>query len=164
MQSKKCIDNKNIDNKDIDNKDLLNKGIHNKDKYEKGMDLKELRRFGFTISIAIGLLFGLLIPFLKHKPYVIWPWIVAAILFLWTLIIPSTLKNFYKVWMKIGMFLGRINTTILLVLVFFIVITPIGFVMKLFGYRPLNDKFDAKVNTYRKKSNLLPVERMEVPF
>ncbi len=146
------------------NKDIVNKDIHNKDIHNKGMDLNELRRFGFTLSIAIGLLFGLLIPFFRHKPYGIWPWIVAAILFLWALIIPSTLKNFYKVWMKIGMFLGRINTTILLVLVFFIVITPIGFVMKLFGYRPLNDKFDAKANTYRKKSNQIPVERMEVPF
>ncbi len=73
-------------------------------------------------------------------------------------------KNFYKVWMKIGMFLGYINTTILLSIVFFVFMTPIGFIMKLFGYRPLNDKFNAKANTYRKQSIKMPDERMEVPF
>jgi len=131
---------------------------------KKDIDVKALRRFGFTLSIAIGLIFGILIPFLRHKPYAIWPWILAGLFFLWALIIPSTLKNFYKVWMKIGMFLGYINTTILLSIVFFVFMTPIGFIMKLFGYRPLNDKFNAKANTYRKQSIKMPDERMEVPF
>lgn len=63
--------------------------------------------------------------------------ILAAVLALLSAIAPSLLKPVYRVWMWIGEGLGWINTRILLTLVFFLVVTPIGIVMRLFGRSPI---------------------------
>ena len=52
--------------------------------------------------------------------------------------------------MKIGHVLGWVNSRLVLGLVFLIVLMPISFVMKLFGYDPLRKKKDNQ-NSYKEK-------------
>lgn len=70
-----------------------------------------------------------------------WVWVtllsIAAVLLLAAAIAPSLLKPVYRGWMRVGEVLGWINTRILLTLVFFLVVTPIGLVMRLFGRSPI---------------------------
>jgi hypothetical protein len=49
------------------------------------------------------------------------------------LICPRLLSPLYRGWMKFGHVLGWINARIILGLVFFVMVTPIGLVMRLFG-------------------------------
>jgi hypothetical protein len=71
------------------------------------------------------------------------PWVVmtlvaiAAVLSLLSAVAPAALRPVYRVWMRIGEALGWLNTRILLTLVFFLVVTPIGLVMRLFGRSPI---------------------------
>ena len=71
------------------------------------------------------------------------PWVVltlvsiAAVLSLLSAIAPSLLRPVYRGWMRFGEVLGWINTRIILTLVFFLVVTPIGLLMRLFGRSPM---------------------------
>lgn len=70
-----------------------------------------------------------------------WVWItlsaIAAVLVLGALVAPSLLRPVYRGWMKLGEVLAWVNTRIILTLVFFLVVTPIGLVMRLFGRSPM---------------------------
>ena len=62
---------------------------------------------------------------------------IAAALLLLATIAPALLKPVYRGWMRFGEALGWLNTRILLTLVFFLVVTPIGLLMRLFGRSPI---------------------------
>ena len=70
-----------------------------------------------------------------------WVWItlvaITAALLLAAAVAPSVLKPVYRGWMHLGEALGWVNTRILLTLIFFLVVTPIGLVMRLFGRSPI---------------------------
>ncbi|HEU4886793.1 MAG TPA: SxtJ family membrane protein [Thermoanaerobaculia bacterium] len=71
------------------------------------------------------------------------PWVVialvsiAAVLSLLSAVAPRSLHPVYRGWMRVGEVLGWINTRIILTLVFFLVVTPIGLLMRLFGRSPI---------------------------
>ena len=128
------------------------------------MSKKELRKFGLTTGIVIALLFGLFFPWVFDKAWPRSPWIISAVLILWALIAPSTLGPLYKVWMKIGHALGWVNSRIILGIMFYLIITPVGVFMRLIGKNPLKLKIDKSATTYRVKSESLEKSRIEKPF
>lgn len=71
------------------------------------------------------------------------PWVlitlvsIAAVLLLLAAVAPALLRPVYRGWMRVGETLGWINTRILLTLVFFLAVTPIGLLMRLFGRSPI---------------------------
>ncbi len=62
---------------------------------------------------------------------------LALILCLVALFLPSWTERFNRAWMAFAEALGYVNSRILLTLVYFIVITPFGFIMRLMGHDPL---------------------------
>ncbi|NLD46645.1 MAG: sxtJ [Clostridiaceae bacterium] len=132
--------------------------------HEKAIDKKELRKFGLLMGLLIVSIFGVIIPLVKHHPIPLIPWIIGIAFWIWALAAPSTMKGFYGLWMKFGNVLGFINTRIILVLVFYLIVTPLGTVKRLFGYNPLRLGFDKKSNTYRIEAQEQNKDRMEVPF
>jgi hypothetical protein len=66
--------------------------------------------------------------------------------------------------MVFGCGLGWINTRILLGAVFFLMVVPMGVVMRLAGRDPMARTFDPALDTYRKESVKTPRERMEAPY
>ena len=127
-------------------------------------DSQELRRFGLTTSVLIAILFGLLFPWLFHRPYHGWPWIVALILSGWALLLPASLGPVYRVWMAIGHGLGWINSRIILGIMFYVLILPIGFIMRLLGKDPMQRRFDQQAKSYRVPSKTPPKDHVERPF
>ena len=98
---------------------------------------KQLRIFGILIGIFFPLFIGFIVPLIWNHPFRIWTLFVSAIGFCCGLLIPKILYYPYLIWIKIGYLLGWINSKIILGLVFIIILIPIGFIMKLFGYDPL---------------------------
>jgi hypothetical protein len=66
--------------------------------------------------------------------------IVGILLVLIALMVPTVLNRLRLVWTKIGDVLGMINTTVILFLVFYLVISPIGLIMRLLGKQGLELK------------------------
>jgi len=54
---------------------------------------------------------------------------------------PLWLRFFYRPWMFLARVLGTITSAILLTVVFFLVLTPLGLVQRLFRKRPLDLRF-----------------------
>jgi hypothetical protein len=65
------------------------------------------------------------------------------------LLMPAVLAPVFKVWMKVGHVLGWINTRIILGALFYGLITPMGVVMRLFGWDAMRRVLVRDVESYR---------------
>ena len=128
------------------------------------LDRKTLRSFGITSAAMVILLFGILLPWLRDSGWPLWPWIVSGSLALAGLFIPVILGPIFKVWMKFGHFMGRVNSTIILTVVFFVVFTPVALFMKIIGRDVLYREFEPETESYRIISEKTKPEKMERPF
>ena len=113
------------------------------------LDAKGLRQFALTMAIIICVLFGLVIPFLFKHSLPIWPWVLGAILTIWGFLIPKTLRPIYHLWMRFGLLMSKITTPLILGILFYLIITPMGVVMRIFNKDPMARKFDNEKNSYR---------------
>lgn len=129
------------------------------------LDEPGLRKFGLTTGVIVVVLFALLLPWLFDlESMPIWPWVIAAALWLPALVWPRILNGVYRAWMKIGMALGWVNSRIILGLVFYVLIVPMGVVMRLLGKDPMRRRYDSTSKSYRISSHREPRERMEKPY
>jgi len=117
---------------------------------------KDLRKFGITVGLVFAMLGALLLW--RQKPYYHWLLISAAALLVPGLLVPVVLKPIHKLWMTIAIVLGWIVTRIILTILFYLVVTPVGLLGRLFGNDFLHLKFDKNAETYwipRKKTEFV---------
>ncbi|KOR29802.1 hypothetical protein TI03_01360, partial [Achromatium sp. WMS1] len=93
----------------------------------------------------------------------VWPWIIAGILWSLALLIPNRLKWIYYGWMLVAMAIGWLNTRLILIVVFYLIMTPMGLLMRLFNQNPLKNK-PSHVISYRHITQLRLPKHMEHPF
>ena len=74
---------------------------------------------------------------------------LGAALVLLALVAPRALAPAHRAWMTLAAMLAWINTRILLGLVFYGVVTPIGLVMRLVGRDPIERRLDPARTSYR---------------
>ncbi len=72
----------------------------------------------------------------------------AAFFLFFSIVWPKVLLPLYKIWIKIGDFIGGIVSRIILIVLFFLVFTPVGLFLKLFRKDLLNKKIDPKAKSY----------------
>jgi hypothetical protein len=89
----------------------------------------------------------------------VFPWLFGGILRLWALfasaaflavalVSPSVLAPLNRLWTRFGLLLHKIVSPIVLSIMFYLVITPIGLLMRLFGKDPLRLKYDPSAESY----------------
>ena len=110
---------------------------------------KTLREFGLVFSLFFPLLIGFLIPNIYGHSYREWTLWVGLIFLILGLAKPNTLYLPYQLWIKLGYALGYVNSKIIFGLIFYLLVTPIGLVMRMFKYDPLNIKFNRKNKSYK---------------
>ena len=92
---------------------------------------KDIRSFGVTIGIILLIVAGFL--FYKEKEsFQLFIYIAGSFISLGFLV-PIILKPIYLVWMIFAVILGWFMTRIILSLLFYLVVTPIGLVLRLLG-------------------------------
>ena len=94
------------------------------------LSAKKLRAFGLTLFLGLTLV-GLIPKLRGHEPRS-WALGVAFIFGFFVLFMPKMLRWPYRIWMWLGEILGWVNTRVLLGIVFFLVVTPIGLIRRLF--------------------------------
>lgn len=122
----------------------------------KSTSIKKLREFSLIIGFGFPIIIGWLIPVIYSHHFIVWTlWVGITSLFL-GLIAPKVLYLPYRLWMQIGDLLGWFNSHIILGIVFFLVLLPISFLMKLIGYDPLRikRKVTKTYKEYRKNKNI----------
>lgn len=115
---------------------------------EKKKGKKELRSFGLLVG-GIFAIIGILPLILYQKGIILWAIIVAGALILPALLWPRLLSWPYRGWMAIGYALGWLNTRLILGLIFYFIFTPMGVIMRLFGYNSMSLHFDTSASTYK---------------
>ncbi|MCK9280496.1 MAG: SxtJ family membrane protein [Melioribacteraceae bacterium] len=109
-------------------------------------DIKEQKKAGYAVGIVLLAIGALLMYGNKPAyPYFIG---VAAVLLLLAFAAPRALKYFYIAWMTLAAILGFIMTRLILSLLFYIIITPIGIILRLTGKDLLDMKWDKSKNSY----------------
>jgi hypothetical protein len=113
---------------------------------EEDLKTPSNRNFGFTIAVAL-LIVGAL-PLLRHGGVRWWAWIVAAVFIGLTWLRPQLLTPLNRWWLKLGLLLGLIVSPIAMAILFYLVITPIGVLMRLFGKAAMRAHFDPRASSY----------------
>ena len=127
-------------------------------------DTVQLRKFGLIMAGMIALFFGFLLPWLRHFAPPLWIWGLAAAFAVAGLLLPRSLAPVHAGWMRVGAVLGWINSRIILGIVFYVIILPVGMLIRLGGRDPMARRLDRGLPTYRKASHRSPREQLERPF
>lgn len=125
---------------------------------------KDLRNFGITFGIFLGILAGAL--WWKGKDtYFIFVFL-SLIFFFFGLVLPALLKPLQKAWMIFAVILGWFMTRVILSFLFFVVFTSIGLLSKLFGNKFLDLKIVSSEKSYwiPRKTRLLDKSNYEKQF
>jgi polyferredoxin len=108
-----------------------------------------LTKFGIILGSFIAILFGF-IPWIIHSktvsPFV---WLLAIFTYIIAFLQPLFLRLPYFLWMKLGYYLGLVQNTIVLAVIFYIIVYPTGIIMSFFKHKPIADKPDTKLLSYR---------------
>ena len=111
----------------------------------------------FTVFLLIALY-----PLIKNENVRLWSLTVSFIILIITLFYPKFLDPLNKLWFKFGIFLGKIISPIIMGFIFFLVVTPIGLIMKLLGKDILNLKYNDYKSYWIEKNG--PKSKMKNQF
>ncbi len=87
-------------------------------------------------------------PLTNENPLRVWSIFVAIIFLILGLMNSKLLTPLNILWFKFGKLLGFIIAPIVMGIVFFVVITPTGLIMKIIGKDLLNNKYNNKIKSY----------------
>ena len=128
-------------------------------------DRNELKKFGIAFGVFLIIFFGLVLPYIFKKDVNIYYWIIpSGLFFLFGITVPVLLKPFYILWMTVTYYIGRINTFIILSLIYFVLITPVSFIIKLIKKDFMNRSFNKEADSYRITSEKTDKTNMEKPY
>ena len=108
----------------------------------KNIKLPTNRNFGIVFFLVFLII--ALWPLFNGETIRYWSLIVSFIFFILGLVNSKLLAPLNKIWFKFGILLGNIVAPIVMGIIFFFVITPIGILMRLFGKDLLNLKKNSK--------------------
>ena len=97
----------------------------------------------FIVFLIIGTY-----PLIDNQNIRIWSLVIALIFLILGLINSSILTPLNKIWFKFGIFLGNFISPIVMGIIFFLVVTPIGLIMRLLGKNLLRLNKEKNTNTY----------------
>jgi hypothetical protein len=103
------------------------------------------RSFGFVFAGFFALLFAIGV-WRGHLR--LWPLAVSAAFLLAALAFPRVLAPLNAVWAKLGELLHRVTSPIILGLIYYLAIVPVGLLMRAAGKDPLRRRFDAGASSY----------------
>ena len=124
----------------------------------------ELRKFGLTVGGAF-LVLGAVSWWRGHElpPRVLWT--LAVLLIVPGAVAPALLGPIQRGWMAFATVLGHVNTRIILTVLFYLVMTPVGMILRLFRDpldRSLHD--DSKTQWIKRKPEPVELHRYERQF
>ncbi|MFZ9376637.1 MAG: SxtJ family membrane protein [Candidatus Fonsibacter ubiquis] len=98
---------------------------------ENSINIKRKNNITFGILFFIFFLIVGLYPLISNEPIRIWSIIVSLVFLIITINKPNLFTFLNKLWIKFGILLGKIISPIVMGLVFFFVVTPIGIFVKI---------------------------------
>jgi hypothetical protein len=110
------------------------------------------RSFGIVFFIVF-LIIGVY-PILNEGDARFWSLIISVIFLILGILNSKVLNPLNKLWFKFGIFLGKIFSPLIMGIIFFLVVTPIGLIMRFIGKDILNLKFNNDKSYWVEKKGL----------
>jgi len=130
------------------------------------LDTKGLRQFGVMLGGMLAVIFGFLVPRSwewESQPNPVWIGI-GNVVVAWALIAPDSMRSLYRTWIRVALQIGHVVNSVILAIVYFLVITPMGVVMRMMGKDPMRRKLDRNVDSYRVISKVADRDHVERPY
>ena len=118
------------------------------------------RSFGIVFFVVFLLV--TLYPLIYGGEIRIWSLVISLIFLVLGLANSKLLSPLNKIWFKFGIVLGKIISPIIMGVIFFLVVTPIGFIMRVFGKDVLNLKYNKNKSYWIEKND--PKSKMKNQF
>ena len=118
------------------------------------------KNFGIVFFLVFLLIS--IYPLIKSDPIRIWSLLISLIFLILGLINSKLLLPLNKIWYKFGLFLGMIISPLIMAIIFFLVVTPIGIIMRLLKKDLLNLKFNKHKSYWIDKND--PPSKMKNQF
>ena len=125
-------------------------------------DIKISSNRSFGIVFFIVFLLIALYPLSYSGEIRVWLAIISLIFLVLGLLNSKILTPLNKLWFKFGIFLSKIISPLIMGIIFFLVVTPIGFIMRLFGKDVLNLKYNKNRSYWIEKNG--PKSKMKNQF
>ena len=125
-------------------------------------DIKISSNRSFGIVFFIVFLLIALYPLINQGEFRLWSLIISFIFFILGILNSKILTPLNKLWFKFGIFLGKIVSPIIMGIIFFFVVTPIGVLMRFFGKDVLNLKYNNNKSYWIDKTG--PKSKMKNQF
>ena len=126
----------------------------------ENIKLPSNRSFGFVFA-ALFFLIGIY-PIIYSEELRIWSLIIATLFLFLGSINSKILNPLNFLWLKFGIYLGKIISPLIMGIIFFLVVTPIGLLMKIFKKDLLNLKYNSNKTYWIKKTG--PKSKMKNQF
>ena len=110
------------------------------------------RSFGIVFFIVFLLI--AFYPLINQGDIRIWSVLISLLFLILGIINSKILTPLNKVWFKFGIFLGKIISPIIMGIIFFLVVTPIAFLMRMLKKDLINLKFNKNSSYWIKKTDL----------
>ena len=120
---------------------------------------KDLRKFGFTIGTVLVLIGGVLLYYDRVSYFYFW--LSALLLLIPAVFSPSILRPLNKIWMTLAIILGWFMTRVILSILFYLILTPIGLIGKISGKEFLDLKWKKKSDSYWLKREKKSPEKID---
>ena len=125
-------------------------------------DVKTGSNRSFGIVFFLVFLLIAFYPLLNDRSIHIWSLIISLIFLTLGIINSSILSPLNKIWFKFGILLGKIISPLVMGIIFFIVVTPIGILMKILKKDLLNLKYNNNKSYWIEKNE--PKSKMKNQF
>ena len=119
------------------------------------VDIKKGKERNFAFTFACVFIIIAIYHYFYNQTNHSWLWILAIIFFILGIVWPKIFYIPNKLWIGFGILLGKIIAPIIMGLIFFLIVTPIGIILRLLGKDVLNQKIVKSEKSYwikRKKS------------
>ena len=118
------------------------------------------RSFGIVFFIVFLLIS--FYPLLNDENIRVWSLITSLIFLILGLLNSNLLLPLNKIWFKFGLLLGRVVSPLIMSIIFFLVVTPTAYIMRIVGKDLLNLKFNTKKSYWIEKKE--PKSKMKNQF
>ena len=110
------------------------------------------RSFGIVFFVVFLLV--ALYPLFNNEDIRIWSLLVSSVFLIFGLKNSQILTPLNKLWFKFGLLIGKIVSPLIMGIIFFLVVTPTAFIMRMIGKDLLNLKFNDKKTYWIEKTGL----------
>ena len=116
-------------------------------------DIKIGSNRSFGIVFFVVFLIIAIYPLIHSGDVRLWSVIISIIFLVLGLLNSKILTPLNRLWFKLGIFLGKIISPIIMGIIFFLVVTPTGLIMRLLGKDVLNLKYNKNKSYWIEKNS-----------